>query len=162
MGGQSAGNYYRASLGGGPPRRPDTPRPIRRLITSGPTPPQPDEVFAPSKGKRLGVIVAIALGVRRDRRRLRSWTAVFCGGSSWWWWWWSSSQGHGLVDFGSWVRVPPWWVGVDVTARGGKVPGQALFPQLNYPPRLEDRVKTRRGPFILGVCVCASVGPVFK
>ena len=55
--------------------------------------------------------------------------------SLWWgssWWWWSSSQDHGLVDFGSWVRVPPWWVGARSDARGGKVPGQALFPQLTF------------------------------
>ena len=58
------------------------------------------------------------------------------------------------MDFGSWVRVPPWWVGVGVTARGGKVPGQALFPQLAFPLEPKGPIKTRRGPFLLGVCVC--------
>ena len=31
-------------------------------------------------------------------------------------------QDRGLVDSGSWVQVPLWWVGVGVTARGGQVP----------------------------------------
>ena len=43
-----------------------------------------------------------------------------------------------------------------VTARGGKVPGQALVPQLNYPPRREDRIKTHRVHLFLGVCVCGT------
>ena len=64
------------------------------------------------------------------------------------------SQDRGLMDSGSLVRVPAWWVGVGVTARGGQVPGQTLSSQLNYPPQLEDRIKTRRGPFYFGVCVC--------
>ena len=161
MGGQSAGNYNRASSRGGPLRRPDppptpeTPRPIRMLITSEPTPPQPDEVFAPSKGKSRvvvkgrvvvkrsvsAVIVAIALGVHRWSHPrhcfgLSSWSSVVmvCGlwrGSSWWWW--SSSQDRGLVDFGSWVRVPPWWVEIrcDRTRRTGTRPGSVPLAELS-------------------------------
>jgi len=101
--------------------------------------------------------------------------SLVCGlfrGSSWWWWW-SSSQDRcarssfvaarivGSLDSGSWIRVPLWWVGVCVTARGGQVPGQTLSLQLNYPPRLEDQIKTRRGPFTFGVCV-SVVAPSSK
>ena len=57
-------------------------------------------------------------------------SVVVCGPLRWWW---PSSQGRGPVDFGTRVRVPPWWVGARCDARGGKVPGQALFPQLTFP-----------------------------
>ena len=52
------------------------------------------------------------------------------------------------------------WSRCDRMRRKGTRPGSV--PQMNYPPWLEDRIKTRRGSFILGVCVCVSVGSVLK
>ena len=42
---------------------------------------------------------------------------------------WSRSW---AVDFRLWVRVPPWWFGVSVTARGGKVPRSGSGPLARF------------------------------
>ena len=79
---------------------------------------------------------------------------VVCGlwwGSSWWWWW-SSSQDPKLRILGRGFESHRGGLESGVTARGGKVPGQALVPQLNYPPRREDRIKS-----IYFGCVCVCV-----
>ena len=64
----------------------------------------------------------------------------------------------GSLDSGSWVRVPPWWVGVGETARGGQVPGQTLSP----PAELSSSaVGPKKDHFHFGVCV-SVVAPSYK
>ena len=61
------------------------------------------------------------------------WLTVVVVTEQWWSWFersavmvaWSPSW---AVDFGSWVRGPPWWFGVGETARGGKVPRPGSGP----------------------------------
>ena len=58
-----------------------------------------------------GFLVVVVVVVARTVVLVSSFVATRIGGS---------------LDSGSWVRVPPWWVGVSETARGGQVPGQIL------------------------------------
>jgi len=85
-------------------------------------------------------------------------SAVLFGGSSWWWWW-PSSQGRGPEDFGTWVRVPPWRVGVrcDRTRREGTRTGSGPPAELSFSAGGPN--KDPRGPFFFG-CVCLCVAPV--
>uniref|UniRef100_A0A8C4QEK6 Uncharacterized protein n=2 Tax=Eptatretus burgeri TaxID=7764 RepID=A0A8C4QEK6_EPTBU len=90
-------------------------------------------VVRPEDGRHRGLFVS----------GLRTRSAVLCGGSSWWWC--SSSQDRGLVDFRSWVGVPPWLFGVGVTVpRPGSGPPAELSSSAGGPN------KDPRGPFLFG------------
>ena len=123
MGGQRAESYYGASSGGAS----ETPRHTREAPSnreaSGERRNRSDlkRVVVKTRGRQTVVVV-----VRAVCGPLR-WLTVVVVTEQWWSWFersavvvaWSRSW---AVDFGLWARVPPWWFGVGVTARGGKVP----------------------------------------
>ena len=61
------------------------------------------------------------------------WLTVVVVTEQWWSWFERSAvmvagSPSWAVDFGSWVRGPPWWFGVGVTTRGKKVPRPGSGP----------------------------------
>ena len=165
MGGQSARNDYRASSGAGLQDAPT--HPPRRPVQSGGSSPQgrlrpSQRKCSPRKKGRVewlsgpeycshrGVLLLVCRGGLVS--------AVGCGPLRWlvvvvv-----AEHPGSWTVDFGTWVRVPPWWVGVrcDRTGREGTRPGS--FPPARLPSGLRGRIKTHGVRF---VCACVRVGPV--